>query len=983
MPVPLHFAKNKRTNKRMNKMRNLVIVILSLISTIAYSQKGTIRGTVYDGSTGETLVGVSVVIKDTYNGTATDLDGKFVLSTEPGVYDLQLSFISFQSLTVEGVEVKANDVTVLNNLELGESTVELEDVVVTARAIRNTEAALQTMKAKSTVMLDGISAAKMELIGDATAVEAAKRVTGVTIEDGKYVYVRGLGDRYSKTTLNGVDIPGLDPDRNSLQMDIFPTNLIDNMMVSKNFTADMPADFTGGLLNVTTKDFPDKKVFNVSAGTAFNPDVHFNDNFLSYDGGNTDFLGFDDGTRALPNRARQSNIPTPISGASQDEVVDFIQSFDPQLAAKEQTSLIDYSLGFSLGNQIDLNADSEKAPKLGYIFSLSYKSEYDFDNNVQYGEYQKRIAPDAYEMRYATRQNGEMGERNVLVGLLGGIAYKTNFTKYRFTAMHLQNGQSRAAKFNIDNDASAVGQSGYYAESDNLEYNQRSLTNFLLSGTYVFQESGWEIDWRLSPTFSSSEDPDIRKTAFTFRSDDDVTFNAGAGGNPARIWRELNEINATAKFDVSKDYTFKGEDAKLKFGASHNYKQRDYEILFFDVQFFGGQSWDEPDASKVLNPENLYPNKPNTIYYQSGNNDPNPNAYESNVHNTAAYISNEFSLFEGFKTILGVRMENFVQRHTGRDQSYASGDKRNGRNIDNDKVLESLDFFPSVNLIYALSDQQNLRASYSRTIARPSFKELSFAQILDPISNRIFNGSLFPYSDWDGNLVETRIDNMDLRWELFGDRAQNVSASVFYKQFDAPIELVRIPEQQTSTEYQPRNVGDGALYGFEFEFSKNLDFVSPVLKYFNINSNVTLVKSKIEMTDAEYNSRKTYEKTGETIDNTREMAGQSPYVVNAGFTYNNYESGLAAGLFYNVKGETLSIVGAGLFPDIYIEPFHSLNLSVNKKFGEDQNTKIDFKISNVLDQKHESYYQSFEAKKQAYNIFNPGRTLSIGLSYKF
>jgi outer membrane receptor protein involved in Fe transport len=964
-------------------MRQITFVILTLISTLAYAQKGTIRGTVYDGSTGETLVGVSVVIKGTYIGTATDLDGQFSIETEPGTYDLQLSFISFQPLTIEGVEVKPNEVTLLNNLQLKESTVELEDVVVTAKAIQNTEAALQTMKRKSTVMLDGISAARMELTGDGNAVEAAKRVTGVTVEEGKYIYVRGLGDRYSKTTLNHVDIPGLDPDRNSLQMDIFPTNLIDNILVSKNFTADMPADFTGGLLNVTTKDFPEKKIFNVSAGTAFNPDVHFNDNFLTYEGGDTDFLGFDDGTRALPDRARQPNIPTPVSGASQEEVVNFINSFNPQLAAKRQTSLLDYSLGLSYGNQINLNNGSAKAPKLGYIFSLSYKSEYLFDDNVQYGEYQKSIDPDMYEMRYATLQNGEMGERNVLVGLMGGIAYKTNFNKIRFTAMHLQNGLSRAGKFSIDNDASAVGQSGYYAESDNLEYNQRSLTNLLLNGTHVFQESGWEIDWRLSPTFSTSDDPDIRKTAFTFRTDNDVMFNAGAGGNPTRIWRELSEMNATAKIDVTKKYLIAEKDATLKFGVSHNYKQRDYEILLFNVQFFAGQSWDEPDASQVLNPENLYPNTPNAIYYQSGNNIPNPNAYKSNVNNTAAYLSNEFSPFNNFKTILGLRMENYVQRHTGRDQSYASGDTRNGRNLDNDKVLESLDFFPSVNLIYALTEQQNLRASWSQTIARPSFKELSFAQILDPLSNRIFNGSLFPYSDWDGNLQETHINNMDVRWELFGDRAQNVSASVFYKQFDKPIELVRIPEQQTSTEYQPRNVGDGQLYGLEFEFSKNLDFVSPLLRHFNVNSNLTLVESEIEMTEAEYQSRKAYEKTGETVEDTREMAGQSPWVVNAGLTYNNYETGLAAGLFYNVKGETLSIVGAGLFPDIYIESFHSLNFSLNKKFGEEQNTKMEVKVSNILDESKESYYQSYNAENQVYNIFNPGRTFSIGLSYQF
>lgn len=963
--------------------RFILFLLLLLFTTQSYAQQGIIRGTVYDGSTGETLVGVSVVIKDSFTGTATDLDGKFELKAEPGTHDLQLSFISFQPLTVEGVEVKADDVTVLNNLELSESTVELEDVVVTARAIRNTEAALQTMKAKSSVMLDGISSAKMELIGDGNAVEAAKRVTGVTVEDGKYVYVRGLGDRYSKTTLNNVDIPGLDPDRNSLQMDIFPTNLIDNMVVSKNFTADLPADFTGGLMNVTTKDFPDKKIFKLSVGTAFNPDVHFDSEYLTYDGGNTDWLGFDDGSRGLPAAARQSNMPTPISGASDEEVNSFVRSFNPQLGAKTATPVLDYSASLSLGNQFQLNENEKNPSKLGYILSLSYKADYEFDSDVQYGEYQKDKDPDENEMVYATLRNGAAGNKNVLVGLLGGIAYKNNFNKIRLTAMHLQNGKSQAGQFAIDNSPDAVGQSGYYAESDVLEYTQRSLTNIFLNGTHVFEDRGWEIDWRLSPTFSSSDDPDIRKTAFTFRSDGDVMFNAGAGGNPSRSWRELNEINATAKVDFTKDYALFAHDAKLKFGFGHTYKKRDYEILLYNIQFWGGQNWEEPDASAVLDPENIFPNRPNSIYYMSGNSDPNPNAYESTVNNTAAYISNEFEPFPNFKTILGVRMENYVQTHTGRDQKFANGNTETGNNLDNEEVLNSLDFFPSVNFIYSLSDDQNLRASWSRTLARPSFKELSFAQIMDPISDQTFNGGLFPYPDWDGNLTETYINNIDLRWEAFGNQGQNVSASLFYKQFTDPIELVRIATQQTGNGYQPRNVGDGTLYGFEFEFSKNLDFLSPSLKYLNINGNLTLVKSEIEMTDTEFESRKAYEKTGEAIDDTRDMAGQSPYVINAGISYNNYDTGWATGLFYNVKGETLSIVGTSLFPDVYVAPFHSLNFSLNKKFGEEQRTKIDFKMSNVLGQSRESYYQSYGAQDQVYSIFNPGRTFSLGLSYKF
>src|SRR5690606_6938265 len=189
----------------------------------------------------------------------------------PGTHVLQISYITYQTITIEQVAVSPGKVTLLPNIRLKSDNLELSEVVITAEAVRSSEVALLSMKQKSAGMMDGISAAKMKMTGDATAVEAAKRVTGVSIEGGKYIYIRGLGDRYTKTTLNGVDIPGLDPDRNSLQMDIFPTNLIDNMMISKNFTANLPADFTGGILNIETKDFPTGKILNVSIGTSFNP----------------------------------------------------------------------------------------------------------------------------------------------------------------------------------------------------------------------------------------------------------------------------------------------------------------------------------------------------------------------------------------------------------------------------------------------------------------------------------------------------------------------------------------------------------------------------------------------------------------------------------------------------------------------------------------------------------------------------------------
>lgn len=977
-------------------MRYLLLTFFMLTSFLAVAQKGTIRGSVIEDATGETVIGANIIVKDTQLGTITDLDGKFSLSLDPGTYTLQISYISYQTLNISDVEVKAGDVTVLSDLRLQEENTELEEVIITAEAVRNTEAALLTMKQKAPAMMDGISASQIKLIGDGTAVEAAKRVTGVSIEGGKYVYIRGLGDRYSKTMLNNVDIPGLDPDRNTLQMDIFPTNLIENITVTKNFTADMPADFTGGLLNIEIKDFPEERIFDVSVGTSFNPNMHFNADYLTYEGGGTDFLGFDDGTRELPDGVR-GDVPQ-IFVAPDEEVNEFANRFDPELGAQQQTSGMNFSAAVTIGDQIELKgkpkplAEGEKEymqvkPKLGYILSASYKSTINYYDNYVNAEWQRlQSDPSVNELRYANIQTGAVGESNVLLGLLGGLAYKTEFTKLRFTALRLQNGESRAAQFQIDDNGAAVGRSGFFALSDNLEYNQRSLTNFFLNGQHVLGKSGWEIDWRVSPTFSISDDPDIRRTAFTRQeATGEFFFNAGAGGNPTRIWRDLSEVNLVGKMDISKNYDFNGENGVFKFGVSHVYKQRDYEILIFNVvsRFSGTQEWTTPDPNLVLQDQFLFPNEPNGMYYQAGNSNPNPNAYESNVQNTGVYVSNEFSPFANFKTIVGLRAENYVQRHTGRDQTFASGDTENGNNLDNEKVLESLDLFPSVNLIYSLQEGHNIRASYTRTIARPSFKELSFAQILDPLSNRFFNGSLFTYSDWDGQLVETRIDNIDLRWELFQEAGQLFSVSAFYKSFDKPIELVRIPEQQTTTEFQPRNVGDGQLFGLELEFRKNLEFVSPALGNFILNSNVTLIESQIDMTETEFESRKTFERDGERIEDTRDMAGQAPYVINAGLSYSNFDSGLEAGLFYNVKGSTLTIVGVGLYPDVYSEPFHSLNFSINKRFGAEDQTKVDFKVSNLLNDRRELFFDSFGATDREFNGFDPGITFSVGLSHSF
>ena len=939
----------------------------------AFAQDGYIRGTVYDEGTGETLIGVTVLAKGTNYGNITDFDGKFEVKLPVGTYDIQFSFIAFETIVISGVEVTADKPVIFNNIQMKEEVSELGEVVVTAEAIRSSEAIIAITKKKASNLVDGLSAASFDKIGDSNASDAVKRITGVSVEGGKYVYVRGLGDRYTKTILNNVDIPGLDPDRNSIQMDIFPTGLIDNMVVYKTAVAELSADFTGGVVNIETKDLPDDKILDISLSVSFNPAMHFNPNFIMGNSSSTDFLGFDNGSRELPQEARRENIPSPLSGSSREEINGFLKKFGKTLGATPQTSFMDYSLSFTTGNQFNVGSN-----KLGYIFSANYKSNSVFYDDVTYGEYQKRTSPSETDLRYATVQNGMRAERNVLIGVLGGLTYKADNSKYKLTAMHLQNGINTAGQFFIDNDGEAVGQSGYLAYSNNLEYNQRGLTNVLLNGEHHIGDGKWDLDWRVSPTFSNIQDPDVRKTAFTY-NDIDTTFSAGAGGNPSRIWRYLEEVNMVGKFDVTRNSQAFGRDAKFKAGASYIYKERDYEILSYDLQFFGAQPDFGIDPNRVLLDENLYPD--GTLYYNSANSTPNSNEFNSSSSNLGLYVSAEINPSDKLKAIIGLRGEKFHQRHTGRDVQYAQ--LGTGNNLEDELVIDDFDLFPSVNLVYAVTEEQNVRLSYSKTIARPSFKELSFAQIIDPLTNRIFNGGLFQYGDWDGQLGVTRINNLDARWEVFLPGSDIISVSAFYKTFEDPIELVRIPEQQTSTEYQPRNVGDGEVIGAEIEFKKDLSFISEDLSNFYLGSNVTFVESRITMTETEYNARLSFQKDGETIDNKRQMAGQAPYIVNASLGYENFENGLDAGLFYNVKGSTLAIVGSGLFPDVYAEPFSSLNFNLNKSFGAERNMSLNFSVSNILNDKREEVYRGYNTADQPFTIFSPGRAFGLGFKYSF
>ncbi len=949
-------------------------LFLLINSGYAQAQNGIIRGTIFEESTGEPLFGVSVLVKELSTGAVTDFDGKFEIQVAPGTYTLQFSYISYSTVELTSVEVSAGGVNVLSDILMKEDASELETVTVQAAAIRTTENALMSVKRNAPNLIDGISASTFRQIGDGDAASAVKRVTGVSIEGGKYVYVRGLGDRYTKTVLNGVDIPGLDPDRNTIQMDIFPTNVIDNIIVSKSFTAELPADFTGGVVDIETKDFPEEKTIKLGISGAFNPSMHFNSNYVTYDGGQTDWLGFDDGTRANPTGGR-TDIPlygqvvgNPNSPAGL-EYQDILGSFNKTLGGYRSNSLMDLGLSFSLGNQI-----ARTKATWGYNLAVTYKNETEFYQDAEFNLFAKPREANQTELEPLERQSGDYGVNNVMLGGMAGIALKTGSSKYRINFLRLQNGESKAGEFDFVN--TNLG-ANFEAKQYNLEYSERSLTSLLLGGTHFLNGNDWEINWKIAPTVSTMDDPDVRFTRFRLPNN---TISTEVG-LPTRIWRELEETNLVGKLDFAKNINLFQEDGKIRFGGNYVQKERDFNIQSFQFAT-GSADVTNGDPNQILNPENLFSaTNRNGVRYNPDFIPINPNEFQSNLTNIAGYASAEVNPTASLKAIVGLRMEKYTQFYTGTNQGATIV-------FDNEKVLDDLDFFPTLNLVLKLKETQNLRLSATRTIARPSFKELSYAEILDPITGRTFIGGLFPETTnggtetlWDGNLTSTRINNFDIRWETFQERAQTFSVSAFYKSFDKPIEIVQFLSDPGA--FQPRNVGNGTVLGVEVEFRKALTFISPSLQNFMWNTNVTVTESSIKMSESEFRSRTLSAREGETIDDTRDMAGQAPYIINTGISYNNFTNGWEAGIFYNVQGPTLNFVGFGNRTDTYTVPFHALNFNLNKTFGADERMQANFGVENILNDKREVVFSSYEAQDQIFTRLAPGTKIKFGFTFAF
>ena len=926
------------------------LLTIGLLSFYSQAQTGLIRGALIDSDFQDPVPFANIVVKETGTGTTSDFDGNYELELVKGIYTIVFSFIGYETVEVKDVNVKLNEAAIVN-VTLNTLAKGLDEVIVSVSASTNTERSVLEFQKKSISLVDGLSSQRIKSSGASNIASAVKSVPGVSVQGGKYVYVRGLGDRYTKSILNGVDIPGLDPDRNTIQMDIFPTNILDNVIIVKSAAAEMPADFTGGIVDIITKEFPNTKQFSISFSSAYNSKMHYNDSYLTSKSSGTDFLGFDDGLRSIPVDTNQGY--TVLEGINSPKITKITRKFNPNMAALKKTSLGDYSFSVSGGNQFLLKNEN----RIGYFGSLSYKNTTDFYEKSQNNTYYRDADKGVYNLFENRTQNGPLGENSVILSVMTGVSYKTNLSKYKLNILHIQNGESGAGIFdqtvNLNDSKDLL--------KHNIEYTQRSITNILLSGTHTFSnESEWKLNWKISPSKSTIKDKDIRTTSFEIT--DEGKYLIPLNGKPSRIWRNLDETNIISKVDVQKKLKLFNRDAKLKFGVLNSFKEREYDIYSFRVNVPTNLGViDNGNPDNLFKPENTW-TPTNTIgnhiaLYTNGGVE-RGKSYDANQMNISTYSSIEFKIDDKIKSVIGLRAENFVQKYTGENSGGTV-------KYDDEKVIDKLDIFPSTNFIYSLKENSNLRLSYSKTTARPSFKEVSIAEIYDPLSNMTFNGNI--------NLKPSYIDNLDLRYELFGEDNKLFAISGFYKSFKDPIELTYY---EASTEnFQPKNLGNAKVYGLELELRKQIS------QSLGINLNASIIESRQQYGVSELSLRTKGLRDGESLGTYRNLQGQSPFLINSSLDYKN-ENGLRAGLFFNMQGKTLEVVGTGFAPDVYTQPYESLNLNMSKSYGKNQNKTVTIKVENILDSKKESFYESFKAENEIFSFREQGTTFSLGYSIK-
>lgn len=910
-----------------------LLLLFTFLASSAIAQSGRVFGIISDGGNAEPLIGATVMIVETSGGTVTEIDGSYELKLDPGNYTLEVSFTGYQPQKVTELAINGGE-NLKMDFVMSAEVENLVEVVVKAEAKRNSYANLMLLQQRSISIATGISSEQIKLSPDRNTSDVLKRVSGASVQDNKYVIIRGLADRYNTALMNGLSLPSTEPDKRAFSFNIFPSNLLDNLIIYKSATPDLPGEFAGGVIQLNTKETPQEPFATISISTGFNSQSTFKP-YQTYQGGKTDWLGQDDGTRELPSELK--NIVRDTFNSSKAN-----QQKYSQLFANDWGIIDESSLRPSVGLQVSAGRSFNK---LGVVGALTYNNS----PRIEEGE-RGDFTNDGRAFQYFDTNL----KTNVGLGGLLNLAYKLSPT----SRIQLNN----ALTISTDDLTSVRNgqdfEQGRFARAYSYWYTSTKLQSHQLLGDHVFGERQVKLNWGLGYNKITRDVPSYRRLWYFLNTDapEGAPYQASIQpGNPSpnfagNFYSNQNENFYVGKFDLTIPYLLGSRKGSVKFGALYEDKSRE-----FDARVYGFVSSFQTDPTLYeLGPDQLFDSKnigEQGFLVKDGTD--RSDSYDGGTSLTAGYAMMEQLLTQKLRAIAGVRVEKYAQNMN----SYLV---RTTTPVEVDTAFT--DVLPSVHLIYSLTEKSNLRATVSKTVSRPNLREIAPFSFYDFFIERGLVGN--------PDLVRTNILNADLRFETYPGQARYFAASVFYKKFENPIEQVQMVGTNILTW---ENVPSAVDYGVELEGRWNLGSASPFLSDFTVFGNLSYIYSDVDISELGEGQLE------------RPLYGQSPYLVNLGLNYHNKDHGISSTLLFNRIGRRIWLVGIDQDPHVWEAPRSVLDFQISKNIGRYGELKLT--VGDLLNQKL-NFYQDmddngkYSPEKDQLIISNRfGTNITVGFNY--
>lgn len=825
----------------------------------------------------------------------------------------------------------------------------IEEVVVKASRLKGTASAVLQERQDQAFVADIMGADQISRTGDGDAASALRRVTGLTLVDGKFIYVRGLGERYSSTQLNSMVVPSPDPTRSVVPLDLFPSDVIESLSVQKSYSPNMPAHFGGGNVDIRTKSMPNDFLFKMNVSSGYN--TNQSDDGYFYEGGNDDWMGKDDGTRALPTAISEAFNTNGASGienpGTAEATRELLSSLDWEVGPKKESADPSFGFGVTLGNKYDLDTGA-----WGYLFAISYDNKWAINNEAN-GDNLIGIGSD--KERFAQSYDGVSMEHNVRWSGMFNFGYEYN-KDHKFElvniALHDMSDRVRNRTFVDDNET----EPGLLElRKVDVLFEEREMYSTQLKGKHNFPELSYAyLDWYYGKSRANRDAPGGIEAVFETDVPSGVEqLQDVSAAKIDRTYQQLRDDSETWGGNFTYPVTGDGWEAELKVGADFSEKKRTSQNLSFGIahfqlgdSFIVGSHLNDIFSDENIATDGFFNSSTGAGVLTDGTSD--GDKYAALNKNDAYYFMADFFLSNTWRISGGVRYEDFQQiavpylKHSSQFQLDTQG-------LSEAAFIED-DFFPSLAITYIMDETMQFRFNVGETAIRPDFRDISRASYIDPLTEFEVTGTPL--------LESSTMKHVDLRWEWYREDGNNISVALFYKDIQNPIETVELPSVGGATpQLMTTNGKEGELTGIEFEFLQDFNFID--LNNWFLSGNITLSDSEVDLGASDEGSliEQQVENAGfDFVDNfvtnnKRRLIGHSEWVANLQLGYDSDNGNHAASVVYNVFGPRIIVPGARTAEDAEEESFHSLDVVYT--YYPSFNSTLKFKVKNVFNEDKE------------------------------